>query len=87
MKKLDSYFGPNYMGPSWHIHHDDNFETTQVYLEDHTGILDNYVQWCSEHCNHKWGWYFYYDGKAIRAKPVIRFESKQEAIEFKLYCL
>lgn len=55
---------------------------------DDGGILYTHLDWCAENCSHYWGWYFlaYEKRYSQPFTAILRFESKTEAIKFKLSC-
>jgi len=91
------YFGKYFQGQNWKK---PTLPTIDVYLYGHEGIVLSSIDWCINNCKHRWGWCFdnfppnideiiekLSADEFVHRTPIMKFESKQEAIEFKLYCL
>lgn len=75
--------GANYLG----YHADETDYKFDVVL-DNNGVPFAHVKWCKNNCIEHWGWYFSKDRKKYgrASTAILRFESREEAIRFKLSC-
>jgi len=50
-----------------------------VHIPESVGVPYRFVEWCSENCKHRWGWYF-----GDNLEPIMSFEDEKERFAFSL---